>query len=106
MRSTTARLVTNLLRSQRGNITNGRHQRHTAATVESNLNSQNDKYLHYTPEEGYIKTSPFENTIIPDVTLDKYVWRDFKLWENNVATVSKKNKFVKFFTSSIFSFFF
>ncbi|TMW53028.1 hypothetical protein DOY81_001891, partial [Sarcophaga bullata] len=69
-----------------GHITNGR-QRHTAATVESNLNNQDDKYLHYTPEEGYIKTSPYENTLIPNVTLDKYVWRDFKLWENNVATV-------------------
>ena len=89
MRSTTARLVSSLLRSQRGIIANGR-QRHTAATVESNLSNQNDKYLHYTPEEGYIKTSPYENTWIPDVTLDKYVWRDFKLWENNVATVSTK----------------
>lgn len=58
------------------------------ATVETNLNNQGDKYLHYSNEEGYIKTSPFENTLIPNIPLDKYVWRDFKLWENNVATVS------------------
>lgn len=100
MRSSTARLATKLFRNpstastvsatscsfNRSINTNSRHQ-NTAATVEPNLNNQNDKCLHYSNEEGYFKTSPFETLQIPNVTLDKYVWRDFKKWENSVATV-------------------
>ncbi|KAM7346537.1 acyl-CoA synthetase family member pudgy [Cochliomyia hominivorax] len=93
MRSSSLRLAAQLFRSPSHAtavtrcINTNQRQQNTAATVETNLNNQGDKYLHYSHEEGYIKTSPFENTLIPNVTLDKYVWRDFKLWENNVATV-------------------
>ncbi|XP_037812191.1 probable 4-coumarate--CoA ligase 3 [Lucilia sericata] len=100
MRSSTVRLASQLFRAPtatnssccssisltRSFNTNNKQQ-NAAATGETNLNNQGDKFLHYSHEEGYIKTSPFENTIIPNVSLDKYVWRDFKLWENNVATV-------------------
>lgn len=96
MRSSTVRLASQLFRNpsspttccfNRSINTNSRHQ-NTAATVEPNLNNHNDKCLHYSHEEGYFKTSPFETLPIPNLPLDKYVWRDFKKWENNVATVS------------------
>lgn len=98
MRSTTARLASQLLRASSPaplacrSINTNERQQNTAATQFTNINSQGDKCLHFSPEEGYIKTSPFENTLIPNCTLDKYVWRDFKLWENNVATVSGLQK--------------
>ncbi|XP_046801906.1 luciferin 4-monooxygenase-like [Lucilia cuprina] len=100
MRSSTVRLASQLFRAPTATNTSScssisltrsfnsnNKQQNAAVSGETNLNNQGDKFLHYSHEEGYIKTSPFENTIIPNVSLDKYVWRDFKLWENNVATV-------------------
>lgn len=107
MRSSTVRLATQLLRTTpcpssvcstacsstfSRSINTNKPQQNTAATFENNLNNQSDKCIHYSNEEGYIKTSAFENTLLPNCTLDKYVWRDFKLWENNVATVSGRKK--------------
>ncbi|XP_073832893.1 acyl-CoA synthetase family member pudgy [Musca autumnalis] len=89
---TTVRLASQLIRSSttttsRSINTNNRQQ-NTAATVQPNLNNNtNDKFLQYSNEEGYYRTSPNEPVPIPNVTLDKYVWRDFKKWENKVATV-------------------
>uniref|UniRef100_A0A1I8N0U5 Luciferin 4-monooxygenase n=1 Tax=Musca domestica TaxID=7370 RepID=A0A1I8N0U5_MUSDO len=83
----TVRLATQLIRnSTTRSINTNNRQQNTAATVQPNLNN-NDKFLHFTNEEGYYRTSPCEALTIPNVTLDKYVWRDFKKWENNVATV-------------------
>lgn len=66
-------------------------QQSSAATIETAA-SQTDKFLHYSNEEGYYKTSPFEPITLPNITLDKYIWRDFKKWENRVATVSIINE--------------
>lgn len=107
MRTSTVRLASQLFRnststaattssassiSSRSINTNNNRQQNTAATVQPNLSSNNnDKCLHYSHEEGYIKTSPYEPLPLLNVSLDKYVWRDFKKWENNVATVSSEN---------------
>jgi len=58
----------------------------TAVTAEPAV-SESDKCLHYSNEEGYFKSSPFEPITIPSISFDKYVWRDYQRWENNVATV-------------------
>ncbi|XP_013107362.2 uncharacterized protein LOC106087030 [Stomoxys calcitrans] len=99
MRNTYVRLASQLLRNSSNPInpaaslapirsinTNNRTQ-NTAATVQPNLSNNSDKFLHYSHEEGYVKTSPYEPLELLNVTLDKYVWRDFKKWENNVAVV-------------------
>ncbi|KAI8033258.1 hypothetical protein M5D96_013974 [Drosophila gunungcola] len=49
--------------------------------------SETDKFLHYSAEDGYYKTSPFDPVIVPNVPLHEYVWRDFKKWERSTATV-------------------
>ncbi|XP_037935699.1 probable 4-coumarate--CoA ligase 3 [Teleopsis dalmanni] len=67
-------------------ISTNRIQGNTAATAESKL-SNSDKYLHYSNDEGYYKTSPFESIESINIPLDKYVWRDFKKWENTVAAI-------------------
>lgn len=42
----------------------------------------------YPAEPGHVRRSPYEDVVIPNVTIDKYVWRNFKNWENKVAAVS------------------
>nr|AFQ01093.1 acyl-CoA synthetase [Glossina morsitans morsitans] len=57
----------------------------------NNNNNNNDKYLHYTSEDGYYKTSPYEPVVSLNTTLDKYVWRNLKNWQNNVAALDIVN---------------
>ncbi|XP_054731348.1 uncharacterized protein LOC129239677 [Anastrepha obliqua] len=61
----------------------------TAATAQPTQTSFShpDKFLIYNEEEGYIKQSPFEPIELLNLTMDKYVWRDIKKYEKNVATV-------------------
>ncbi|XP_004531120.1 4-coumarate--CoA ligase 1 [Ceratitis capitata] len=57
------------------------------STVVSTKCSQTDKFLVYSDEEGYIKQSPFDPVEPVNLTVDKYVWRDLKKFENDVATL-------------------
>jgi len=50
--------------------------------------SETDKFLHFSAEDGYYKTSPFDPVVVPNVPLHEYVWRDFKKWERRTAAVS------------------
>uniref|UniRef100_A0A1A9W8T0 Luciferin 4-monooxygenase n=1 Tax=Glossina brevipalpis TaxID=37001 RepID=A0A1A9W8T0_9MUSC len=60
----------------------------TETDLKINNNNNNDKYLHYTSNEGYYKTSPYEPIATNlSITLDKYVWRNLKNWQNKVAAL-------------------
>lgn len=41
----------------------------------------------YTPSEGYVRNSPIEPVIIPNIPLEQYVWQNLHQWENHVAAV-------------------
>lgn len=58
------------------------------STAATTLLTQLDKLVVYTEEEGYIRQSPFEPVEPVNLTVDKYVWRDFKKFEKDIATVS------------------
>ncbi|XP_011183129.1 uncharacterized protein LOC105212683 [Zeugodacus cucurbitae] len=62
----------------------GARQLSTAATRQP---TQQDKLVFYSEEEGYIRLSPFDPIEPVNLTVDKYVWRDFKKFEKDTATV-------------------
>lgn len=41
----------------------------------------------YPAEAGHVRKSPYEDIVIPNQTLDKYVWNNISGWENRVAAV-------------------
>lgn len=57
----------------------------TAATTQP---TQPDKLVVYSEAEGYIRQSPFDPVEPVNLTVDKYVWRDFKKFEKDTAAVS------------------
>lgn len=52
---------------------------------------QKKEYLYdqdaYPAEPGFIRSSPYENIIIPNLTMDQYVWNNYRDWETKIATV-------------------
>lgn len=38
-------------------------------------------------DEGFVRQSPLEDVVVPNVTLDKYIWRDINKWANHTAVV-------------------
>lgn len=42
----------------------------------------------YPAEPGFVRSSPYENIVIPNLTMDQYVWNTFRDWETKIATVS------------------
>ncbi|XP_039959860.1 uncharacterized protein LOC126759021 [Bactrocera neohumeralis] len=57
------------------------------STAATTLPTQQDKLVVYTEEEGYIRQSPFDPVEPVNLTVDKYVWRDFKKFEKDIATI-------------------
>lgn len=44
----------------------------------------------YPAENGFIRSSPFDTITIPNLTMDQYVWNNFRDWETKIATVSEE----------------
>lgn len=44
---------------------------------------------NYPSENGIVRNSPFENITVPNLTIDQYVWNNFREWETKIATVSE-----------------
>lgn len=42
----------------------------------------------YPAEKGFVRSSPYESVAIPNLTMDQYVWNNFRDWETKIATVS------------------
>ncbi|EDV38480.2 uncharacterized protein Dana_GF19420 [Drosophila ananassae] len=77
------------LQSATRSISTNRRERNssTASAHRERPQSDTDKFLHYTPEDGYYKTSPYDPITVPNVAIHEYVWRDFKKWESRTAAV-------------------
>lgn len=61
------------------------------STAEYQTNSTEQSYQSYythNPVEGYIRNSPYDTVITPNLALDQYVWQNVSKWQNHVATVS------------------
>lgn len=54
---------------------------------EDLLNEQ-ERFNTYPAESGFVKSSPYDHIVIPNLTLDQFVWNNFREWENKIATVS------------------
>lgn len=48
-----------------------------------------DQEVLFPAEHGLVRNSPYENISIPNLTLDQYVWNNFREWETKIATVRK-----------------
>lgn len=46
-------------------------------------------YFTHNPVEGYIRNSPFDMVVPPNLSLDQYVWQNISKWQNHVAMVSR-----------------
>ncbi|XP_036345246.1 probable 4-coumarate--CoA ligase 3 [Rhagoletis pomonella] len=70
-------------------VASGARHLNTAATAQPTQSGLNhpDKFLTYSEEEGYIKQSHFDPVEVLNITVDKYVWRDIKNYENNIAAM-------------------
>ncbi|XP_055911806.1 uncharacterized protein LOC129945881 [Eupeodes corollae] len=88
IRTTSTRLTTqclNVLRSTTASTSKG--EKRYQGNIATERSGDGDKNLHYSNEEGHWKSSSMEPVTIQNMTLDKYVWQNFKKWENKTATV-------------------
>lgn len=53
------------------------------------LSSVVDYRKPYPTEAGHVRKSPYTDVVVPNVTIDKYVWSNFSRWETKVAAVSE-----------------
>lgn len=55
--------------------------------------------LIYDETEGYVMKSPYGSVIVPNLTIDQYVWKNMKKWQNHVAiecaTTGRKYSYAK-----------
>lgn len=90
--SSTQWAAAHLMRGQRLSYRNLRYmstveQRSAAAQSEISLHKDILNAYTHNPIEGYIRNSPFENVVPPNVTIDEYVWQNVSKWPNHIATV-------------------
>lgn len=43
------------------------------------------KSLVFNKNEGYVMTSPYGSVSIPELTIDKYVWKNMVNWQQHIA---------------------
>lgn len=58
--------------------------RSMSSTSYPNINN----FRVQTPEDGFVLNSIYEPITLPDLTVDRYVWKNISKWENKVAIVS------------------
>lgn len=54
---------------------------------QSYSDNENEKFGS-TSEEGCVINSCYENVILPNCTIDQYVWKNVNNWGNKIAAVS------------------
>lgn len=91
LRLRSASAMGSALQAATRSISTNRRERNssTASAQRERPQSETDKFLHYSPEDGYYKTSPYDPVTVPNVPIHEYVWRDFKKWESRTAAVSR-----------------
>lgn len=67
----------------------------TANNAQPNnpLSESYQSYFTHNPVEGYIRNSPYDVVVPPNLALDQYVWQNVSKWPNHVAMVSQCNEF-------------
>lgn len=63
----------------------------TAAAASTDFDAFNEvlaESFTYSPANGYIRNSPLEPILIPNLRLDQYIWKDYRQWENHTAMVN------------------
>ncbi|XP_055842281.1 probable 4-coumarate--CoA ligase 1 [Episyrphus balteatus] len=87
IRTTSCRLTTQCLNVLRSTTVSSNCEKRYQGNIATERSGDGDKNLQFTNEEGYWKTSSFETVFSQNTTLDKYVWRNIKQWENKIASV-------------------
>lgn len=54
-------------------------------TESSMLIEMGKKNLVYNEKEGYVMNSPYGSVVVPNDTIDKYVWKNISKWQNHTA---------------------
>lgn len=55
------------------------------ATESSKLSEMGKKYLIRNEREGYVMNSPYGSVVVPNITIDQYVWKNLSKWPNHTA---------------------
>lgn len=75
------RLIKNRLLS----TCNASSQKHKEAIVPYSMKDS----FRYTPEDGYVRTSAFNDIQLQNLTIDQYIWQDLNKFQDNCAIVSR-----------------
>lgn len=59
-------------------------QRHKEAIVPYSMKDS----FRYSPEEGYVRTSSFNDVSLQNLTIDQYIWKDLHQFQDKCAIVS------------------
>ena len=71
------------------------HSRCLSTKEEHSQRQQENKVCDYDvrafpAEQGFVRSSPYQDIVIPNLTMDQYVWNNFRDWETKIATVRKR----------------
>lgn len=91
IRNATKRLTSNnltgcrLLKNRLISSCNASTQKHKEAIAPAF--SMRDSF-RYSQDEGYVRTSAYNDVTLPNLTIDQYIWKDLDLFQDKVAIVS------------------
>lgn len=91
IRNATKRLASNnlsgcrLLKNRLISSCSASTQKHKEAIVPAF--SMKDSF-RYSPDEGYVRTSAYNDVSLPNLTIDQYIWKDLEIFQDKVAIVS------------------
>lgn len=73
-------------------VTPGQRKQQQRRNLSTKQQQQKKEFLSdqdaYPSEAGYVRSSPYESITIPNLTIDQFVWNNFRDWETKIATVS------------------
>lgn len=90
IRNATKRLSTNNFsgcRILQNRLLSSSTQKHKEANVPFSMKDS----FRYSPEEGHIRTSAFNDVSLRNLTIDQYIWEDLDKFQDKCAIVSIKN---------------
>lgn len=70
-------------------------QKHKEAIVPFSMKDS----FRYSPAEGYVRTSAFNDVALQNLTIDQYIWKDLEQFQDKCAIVSIKNFFLSYVRS-------
>lgn len=74
--------------SNSGRTALNRHGLRTSAALSNKvINPEVAGNRWHTEQEGFVWQSGYEPIVVPELTVDDYVWKNVAKWENKIATV-------------------